>query len=223
MVERLNPTLREVSDAVLVVAAELSVEEVLQRLVHAPRELAPRELAAARFAALGLPDGAGGFRRFLTSGMSDEPVASLGRSRGSTACWARCSRRRRRTARATCTIILAFAAVARRPPRDALFIVVPIVAPEGVIGAFHPAEKIGAQEQDGMRHFGLVVDDKEATRRVLEAAGVGSYPAAASTSSIRSATASRSCSTTRSSSASGTRSSAAWASSMRKPQRRSPS
>src|SRR6266545_6128660 len=73
MVERLNPTLKEVSDAVLAVAAELSVEQVLQRLVHSAREL-----ANARYAALGLPDGEGGFSRFLTAGMSDDLVASLG-------------------------------------------------------------------------------------------------------------------------------------------------
>ena len=73
MAERLSPTLKAVSDAVLAVAAELSVEDVLQRLVDSAREL-----AGARYAALGLPDGEGGFRRFLTSGMSDELIASLG-------------------------------------------------------------------------------------------------------------------------------------------------
>ena len=73
MAERLSPTLRAVSDAVLAVAAELSVDEVLQRLVDSAREL-----AGARYAALGMPDGEGGFRRFLTSGMSDELIASLG-------------------------------------------------------------------------------------------------------------------------------------------------
>jgi signal transduction histidine kinase len=69
----LNPTLKAVSDAVLAVAAELSVEEVLQRLVESAREL-----AQARYAALGVPDGEGGFSQFLTSGMSDELIASLG-------------------------------------------------------------------------------------------------------------------------------------------------
>ena len=73
MAERLSPTLRAVSDAVLAVAAEVSVDDVLQRLVDSSREL-----AGARYAALGLPDGEGGFRRFLTSGMSDELIASLG-------------------------------------------------------------------------------------------------------------------------------------------------
>ena len=73
MSEPLSPALKAVSDAVLAVASQRSVDEVLQQLVDSAREL-----AGARFAALGLPDGNGGFRRFLTSGMSDELVASLG-------------------------------------------------------------------------------------------------------------------------------------------------
>src|SRR3954447_21327307 len=73
MYERLSPALRAVSDAVLAVASQRSVEDVLQRLVEA----APG-LAGARYAALGVPDGAGGFSRFLVAGMSDELVASLG-------------------------------------------------------------------------------------------------------------------------------------------------
>ena len=73
MAEQLNPALKAVSDAVLAVASELSVEQVLQRLVDAAREL-----AAARYAALGIPDGEGGFRRFLVAGMSEELIAALG-------------------------------------------------------------------------------------------------------------------------------------------------
>ena len=73
MGDELSPTLRAVSDAVLSVAAERSVEEVLQRLVESAREL-----AEARYAALGTPDGEGGFSRFLTAGMSDELVDALG-------------------------------------------------------------------------------------------------------------------------------------------------
>ena len=73
MAEPLSPTLKAVSDAVLAVAAELSVEEVLQRLVESAREL-----AHARYAALGVPDGEGGFSQFLTAGMSEELRASLG-------------------------------------------------------------------------------------------------------------------------------------------------
>jgi signal transduction histidine kinase len=73
MPEHLSPALKAVSDAVLAVASELSVEQVLQRLVDSAREL-----AGARYAALGIPDGTGGFRRFLVAGMSDELIASLG-------------------------------------------------------------------------------------------------------------------------------------------------
>jgi signal transduction histidine kinase len=138
MPDRLSPTLRTVSDAVLAVAAELSVDEVLQRLVDSAREL-----ARARYAALGLPDGDGGFRRFLTSGMSDELIASLGplpRQHG----------------------VLGAMLEAPSPYRTAdihehprfrgwwprghpdmrSFLGVPIVAPEGVIGAFYLTEKI---------------------------------------------------------------------------------
>ena len=73
MAETLSPALRAISDAVLAVTSERSVDEVLQRLVDAAREL-----VGARYAALGIPDGAGGFRRFLVAGMSDELIAAMG-------------------------------------------------------------------------------------------------------------------------------------------------
>jgi signal transduction histidine kinase len=73
MVEPLSPALKAVSDAVLAVASQLSVDDVLQRLVDSAREL-----AGARYAALGIPDGEGGFRRFLVSGMGDSLIAAMG-------------------------------------------------------------------------------------------------------------------------------------------------
>src|SRR5262245_9432234 len=73
MPEGFSPALREVSDAVLAVGSELSVEQVLQRLVDASRDL-----VRARYSALGIPDGEGAFARFLTAGMSEELVARLG-------------------------------------------------------------------------------------------------------------------------------------------------
>jgi signal transduction histidine kinase len=144
MAERLSPTLMAVSVAVLAVAAELSVEEVLQRLVDAAREL-----AGARFAALGLPDGVGGFRSFLTAGMSDELVASLGplpRQHGVLGAMLQ-SREPHRTRDL------------RGHPRFRgwwppghpdmrSFLGVPIVAPTGVIGAFYLTEKIGGADFD---------------------------------------------------------------------------
>ncbi len=73
MAEPLPPALRAVSDVVLAVASQHSVDQVLQRLVEAAREL-----VNARYAALGIPDGSGSFRRFLVAGMSDELVAAMG-------------------------------------------------------------------------------------------------------------------------------------------------
>ena len=142
MAQPLNPTLKAVSDAVLAVAAESSVEDVLQRLVNSSREL-----AGARYAALGLPDGDGGFRRFLTSGMSERLIASLGplpRQHG----------------------VLGAMLETRTPyrtrdihdhprfrgwwpaghPDMRSFLGVPIVAPQGVIGAFYLTEKIDAPD-----------------------------------------------------------------------------
>src|SRR4051812_34294885 len=64
---------RALSDVVLAIAAEHEVEPVLQRLVHSAREL-----GGARYAALGIPDGEGAFECFITSGMSEELIASMG-------------------------------------------------------------------------------------------------------------------------------------------------
>src|SRR5262252_169227 len=137
MAEELSPTLRAVSDAVLSVAAERSVEEVLQRLVESAREL-----AGARYAALGTPDGDGGFSRFLTAGMSDELVAKLGplpRSHGMLGAMLE-------TAESFRTPDLHddprfHGWWPRGHPNMRSFLGVPIVAPEGVIGAFYLTER----------------------------------------------------------------------------------
>jgi signal transduction histidine kinase len=65
--------LHEMSDAVLAISAELTVDAALQKMVDAAREL-----VRARYAALGVPDGDGGFDQFITSGMSDAQIAAIG-------------------------------------------------------------------------------------------------------------------------------------------------
>ena len=141
MPEELNPALKAVSHAVLAVASQLSVEEVLQRLVDRAREL-----GGARYAALGIPDGDGGFSRFLVAGMSDQLVAALGplpRTHGMLGA------------------MLETAAPFRtedihsdprfrgwwpsRHPDMHSFLGVPIVAEGSVIGAFYLTEKEGAE------------------------------------------------------------------------------
>src|ERR1700754_853266 len=64
---------RALSDVVLAIASEHEVEPVLQLLVHSAREL-----GGARYAALGIPAGEGDFASSITSGMSDELIASMG-------------------------------------------------------------------------------------------------------------------------------------------------
>jgi signal transduction histidine kinase len=138
----LNPTLRAVSDAVLAVAAEQSVEDVLQRLVHGAREL-----AGARFAALGLPDGEGGFRAFLTSGMSDELIAAMGplpRQHG--VLGAMLETREAYRTRDIHTHPRFRGWWPRGHPDMRSFLGVPIVAPQGVIGAFYLTEKLAAPD-----------------------------------------------------------------------------
>jgi signal transduction histidine kinase len=55
-------------------AGELALDPVLERLVHAARDL-----VGARYAALGIPDEEGtGFARFITAGMSEELIEAIG-------------------------------------------------------------------------------------------------------------------------------------------------
>ena len=142
MSEPLSPALKAVSDAVLAVASQGSVEEVLQSLVDRAREL-----AQAKYAALGTPDGDGGFSRFLVSGMSDALIATLGplpRTHGMLG------------------LMLESPQPLRTPdihehsrfrgwwprghPDMRSFLGVPIVAPEGVMGAFYLTHKLGAPD-----------------------------------------------------------------------------
>ena len=71
--EQQSAALRAMNDAVLAIAAEATIEPMLQRLAHSAREL-----VVARYAAIGVPDGEGGFAQFITSGMSDEFIAAMG-------------------------------------------------------------------------------------------------------------------------------------------------
>jgi signal transduction histidine kinase len=139
MAETLSPALRAVSDAVLAVAAQQSVEDVLQQLVDRAREL-----AGARYAALGTPDGEGGFTRFLVAGMSDELIAAMGplpRTHGMLGAMLE-------TAEPFLTIDIHEHPRFRgwwpaEHPDMRSFLGVPIVTPDGVIGAFYLTEKEG--------------------------------------------------------------------------------
>src|SRR5919199_5996750 len=139
MAEGLTPALKAVSDAVFAVTAQRSVEEVLQALVDRAREL-----AGARYAALGTPDGEGGFSRFLVAGMSDALVAKMGplpRTHGLLGAMLE-------TAEPFVTDDIRTHPRFRgwwpsAHPDMRSFLGVPIVGPDGVIGAFYLTEKEG--------------------------------------------------------------------------------
>jgi signal transduction histidine kinase len=141
---QVSPALKAVSDAVLAVASELAVEEVLQRLVHSAREL-----AQARYAALGLPDGEGGFGQFLTSGMSDELIEAMGplpRQHGMLGAMLETPEPFRTSDIHQDPRFRGW--WPRGHPDMRSFLGVPIVAADGVIGAFYLTQKEGADDFD---------------------------------------------------------------------------
>lgn len=67
-----HESLTALSRAAVAVASNLSLDKVLRQIVESAREL-----ANARFAALGVPDGSGTLARFVHSGMQSDVVATI--------------------------------------------------------------------------------------------------------------------------------------------------
>ena len=134
--------LRAVADAVVGVAGDLSIDTVLERLVAAARDL-----AGARYAALGVPDEDGGFARFLTAGMTDEEIEAMGplpRTHGLLAAMLAEPAPHRTT---DITADPRFRGWwPSTHPRMRSFLGVPIVFKGDVIGAFYLTDKVGASE-----------------------------------------------------------------------------
>ena len=134
-----SPAFRVLSDVVLAMAGEREVEPVLQRLVHAAREL-----GGARYAALGVPDGEGAFARFITSGMSEELIEAMGplpRTHGLLGAMLEGFDSHRTADIQADPRFRGW--WPRGHPDMRSFLGVPIVAHEGVIGAFYLTEKLG--------------------------------------------------------------------------------
>ena len=140
--DRDSTAFRTLSDVVLTIAAEREVEPVLQRLVHAAREL-----GGARYAALGVPDGEGGFARFITSGMSDELIAAMGplpRTHGMLGAMLESPAPYRTADIHTHERFRGWWPSAHPDMRS--FLGVPIVARGGIIGALYLTDKLGEAE-----------------------------------------------------------------------------
>ncbi|HET9200549.1 MAG TPA: GAF domain-containing sensor histidine kinase [Dehalococcoidia bacterium] len=65
--------LRAVHEAALAITDELRLDVILGRMVEVARELVD-----ARYGAIGVPDGSGGFEKFITSGLSDDEIEAIG-------------------------------------------------------------------------------------------------------------------------------------------------
>jgi signal transduction histidine kinase len=143
-VDQQSAALRAMNDAVLAIAAEATIEPMLQRLVHSAREL-----VEAKYAAIGVPDGEGAFAQFITSGMSHELIAAMGplpRTHGLLG------------AMLTSPVPYRTTDIRRDPrfrgwwpaahPQMRSFLGVPIVANSGIVGALYLTDKIGVPEFD---------------------------------------------------------------------------
>jgi signal transduction histidine kinase len=136
--------LEALSDALLSVTAERSVQLILQKLVHAARAL-----VGARYAALGVPDGEGGFAQFITSGMSEKLIEAMGplpRTHGLLGLMLESEEPYRTPDIHTHPRFEGW--WPRAHPDMRSFLGVPIVARTGVIGAFYLTEKERAPDFD---------------------------------------------------------------------------
>jgi signal transduction histidine kinase len=134
--------LQAVSDAVLAIAAERSVEPVLQKIVDSGRDL-----ARARYAALGVPDGEGGFSRFIVSGISDsrrEAIGELPRTHGLLGTMLEGPEPIRLRDIKSHPDFRGW--WPDRHPKMRSFLGVPLLSKGRIIGAFYLAGKIGARE-----------------------------------------------------------------------------
>ena len=137
-----SPAFKAMSDAVLAIAAELSVEPILQKLVHAAREL-----AGARYAAIGVPDGEGAFAQFITSGMGEKLIQAMGplpRTHGLLGAMLEAPEPYRTTDLHTDPRFKGW--WPDRHPDMRSFLGVPIVSRSGIVGAFYLTQKRGGDE-----------------------------------------------------------------------------
>jgi len=143
-----DPAFEKLSEAVLAITAERSVDAMLQTIVDTARSL-----AHGRYAALGIPDGEGGFAQFITSGMSQKAIEAIGplpRQHGLLDAMLHTPRSERLP---NIQADRRFGGWPGNHPNMKSFLGVPIVAKGEVIAAFYLANREGAQ--------GFTDDDQE--------------------------------------------------------------
>src|SRR5919199_46679 len=131
------------------------------------RAVSDAVLAGARYAALGIPDGDGGFARFLVSGMSDALIARMGplpRTHGMLGAMLETREPYRTEDIHTHPRFRGWWPSGHPDMRS--FLGVPIVANDVVIGAFYLTHKLGADELDN----GALGQGREQVARTQELA-----------------------------------------------------
>jgi signal transduction histidine kinase len=134
-----SPAYNALSDAVLAIAGERSVEPILQKLVDAARELAD-----ARYAAIGVPDDEGAFAQFITAGMTDELIEAMGplpRTHGLLGAMLESEQAYRTSDIRRDPRFRGWWPAAHPDMRS--FLGVPIISRAGIIGAIYLTDKIG--------------------------------------------------------------------------------
>jgi signal transduction histidine kinase len=157
----MDTALRAMSDAVLAIAAERRVDPVLQKLADAARDL-----VGARYAAIGIPDGEGGFATFITSGMTDAQYEALGelpRTHGLLGAMLQTPEPYRAQ---NIQDDHRFEGWPAAHPNMRSFLGVPIVSRGEVIGAFYLTEKRGERE------LGFTDEDEELIRTLAAHAAI---------------------------------------------------
>lgn len=115
---------------------------------------AARELAGARYAALGIPDGEGGFDEFITSGISDAEIEAIGPLPRTHGLLGAMLEDRRPFRSANIQDDPRFYGWPYNHPDMKSFLGVPIVSKGEIIGAFYLTEKLdGAQFSETDQHF----------------------------------------------------------------------
>jgi signal transduction histidine kinase len=129
-----------VSEVVHAIASERSLDRVLRRLADGAREL-----VNARYAAIGVPDGEGGFAKFIASGMTDkqwEAIGALPRQHGLLGAMLESPEPLRMP---DISQHARFEGWPAAHPQMRSFLGVPIVSHGEVIGAFYLTDKKGAR------------------------------------------------------------------------------
>ena len=164
--------LRRLLEIALALGAERRTEPVLRRILEAAREL-----AGARYAAVGVPDGDGGFALFLTSGVDAETwdaIGALPRTHGVLGALLRSPEVIRMP---DITADPRFGWYPAHHPDMRSFLGVPIVAGGEVLAELYLAEKIDAPEFTGedervvgmlAAHAALAVATAQRTERARE-------------------------------------------------------